>query len=1027
MADVLTHFNSGKLWDFAGGIHPPEMKSQSNHVPIRPAALVETYYVPVKQHAGNAGNLLVKEGDKVLKGQPLTLGEGLRNLPVHAPTSGIVTAITPYIAAHPSGLPELTIQIQADGKDQWRTQHPIEDFLTQTPEQLIEKIYHAGIAGLGGAVFPTAAKIQSAENKVKLLIINGAECEPYITCDDRLMQDYPNEIIEGIRILRYILSPEKVVIAIEDNKPNAVKALKHALKGANDIEIRVIPTKYPSGAAKQLIQVLTGIEVPRGQRSSSIGVLMHNVGTAFAIKRAVINDEPLIERVVTLTGDKIPHKGNLWVRLGTPISALLQQVGYQYDGRFPVFMGGPMMGFILPNLSAPVTKITNCLLAPDHFEYAEPEPEQACIRCSACSDACPVHLMPQQLYWFARSEDHQKSEQYALQDCIECGLCAYVCPSHIPLIQYFRQEKAKIWEIKEQAQKSHEAKLRFEARQARLEKEEQARKARTQRAAEARREEIAKQNGIDPVQAALARLKAKKQTDNESPNVKTFVDEKGQLQPDNSGIMAQRKARRLARQQAEQERAASENQMQENPQNTNSAENLTVDPKKAAIAAALARAKARKQASSHNAQPENAKTNTTENSTQTNSGSAIENRKSAASAQGVIENRENSTAIQSAVEKAQENPTALDPKKAAIAAAIARAKAKKQAQNGTPQSAHATSQLVEEQEAVKSEHRESAIENRENATPAQGVIENHENSTAIQSAVEKTQENPTALDPKKAAIAAAIARAKAKKQAQNGTAQSAHATQPLIEEQGAVESEHRESAIENCESATAAQGVIENRENATTTQSVVEKTQENPTALAPKKAAIARAKAKKQAQNGTAQSAHATSQLVEEQEAVKSEHRESAIENSESATSAQGVIENRENATAIQSAVEKTQENPTALDPKKAAIAAAIARAKAKKQAQNGTAQSSHATQPLVEKQGTMESEHRESAIENREASTAAQGVIENHENAAIQSAVEKTQENPTALDPKKAAIAAAIARAKAKKQAKENQSKEKE
>ncbi|URL01135.1 electron transport complex subunit RsxC [Avibacterium sp. 20-126] len=847
MADVLTHFNSGKLWDFAGGIHPPEMKSQSNHVPIRPAALVETYYVPVKQHAGNAGNLLVKEGDKVLKGQPLTLGEGLRNLPVHAPTSGIVTAITPYIAAHPSGLPELTIQIQADGKDQWRTQHPIEDFLTQTPEQLIEKIYHAGIAGLGGAVFPTAAKIQSAENKVKLLIINGAECEPYITCDDRLMQDYPNEIIEGIRILRYILSPEKVVIAIEDNKPNAVKALKHALKGANDIEIRVIPTKYPSGAAKQLIQVLTGIEVPSGQRSSSIGVLMHNVGTAFAIKRAVINDEPLIERVVTLTGDKIPHKGNLWVRLGTPISALLQQVGYQYDGRFPVFMGGPMMGFILPNLSAPVTKITNCLLAPDHFEYAEPEPEQACIRCSACSDACPVHLMPQQLYWFARSEDHQKSEQYALQDCIECGLCAYVCPSHIPLIQYFRQEKAKIWEIKEQAQKSHEAKLRFEARQARLEKEEQARKARTQRAAEARREEIAKQNGIDPVQAALARLKAKKQTDNESPNVKTFVDEKGQLQPDNSDIMAQRKARRLARQQAEQERAASENQMQENPQNTNSAENLTVDPKKAAIAAALARAKARKQASSHNAQPENAKANTTENSTQTNSESAIENRKSSTSAQGVIENRENATAIQSAVEKTQENPTALDPKKAAIAAAIARAKAKKQAQNGTAQSAHATSQLVEEQEAVKSEHRESAIENSESATSAQGVIENRENATAIQSAVEKTQENPTVLDPKKAAIAAAIARAKAKKQVQNGTAQSAYAMQQPVERQGDVESERHESAIET----TSAQGAIENRANSTTIQSAVEKTQENPTALDPKKAAIAaaiaRAKAKKRA------------------------------------------------------------------------------------------------------------------------------------------------------------------------------------
>ncbi|MFZ7229657.1 electron transport complex subunit RsxC [Avibacterium avium] len=925
MADVLTNFNSGKLWDFSGGIHPPEMKSQSNHTPIRPADLVETYYVPVKQHAGNAGNLLVNVGDKVLKGQPLTQGEGLRNLPVHAPTSGVITAIAPYIAAHPSGLPELTIQIQADGKDEWRKQHPIEDFLSQTPEQLIEKIYHAGIAGLGGAVFPTAAKIQSAENKVKLLIINGAECEPYITCDDRLMQDRPKEIIEGIRILRYILRPEKVVIAIEDNKPKAVKALKYALKGANDIEIRVIPTKYPSGAAKQLIQVLTGIEVPSGQRSSSIGVLMHNVGTAFAIKRAVINDEPLIERVVTLTGDKIPHKGNLLVRLGTPISALLQQVGYQYDPRFPVFMGGPMMGFILPNLNAPVTKVTNCLLAPDHFEYAEPEPEQACIRCSACSDACPVHLMPQQLYWFARSEDHQKSEQYALQDCIECGLCAYVCPSHIPLIQYFRQEKVKIWEIKEQAQKSHEAKLRFEARQARLEKEEQARKARTQRAAEARREEIAKQKGVDPVQAALERLKAKKQNDSESPNVKTFVDEKGQLQPDNSDIMAQRKARRLARQQAEQENVASADQSQENlAQNTGqnrTALDANPDPKKAAIAAALALAKAKKQAQNDTVQSANSTENSVEN-------------------QDVAEQ----TQSQSAAEKTKENTTALDPKKAAIAAAIARAKAKKQAQNDTVQPASSA---------------EKSVEN-------QGVAEQAEAQSAVEKTQEKTKENTTALDPRKAAIAAALARAKAKKQAQNNTVQSANSAEKNVENQGVAEQVENQSAAEKTK----------------------EKTQENSTALDPKKAAIAaaiaRAKAKKQAQNSTIQPANSAEKRVENQ----------------------GLAEQVENQSAVEKTQEKTKENSTALDPKKAAIAAAIARAKAKKQAQNGTVQPASSAEKPVENQGLAEQSETQSAVEKTK---------------------EKTLENSTALDPKKAAIAAAIARAKAKKQAKENRSEEKE
>ncbi len=693
MTDVLTRFNSGKLWDFDGGIHPPEMKSQSNQTPIRRTPLPKQFFVPVKQHAGNAGNILVNVGDRVLKGQPLTEGDGLRELPVHAPTSGRVIAIAPYVAAHPSGLAELTVHIHADGRDQWREQNPIDDFLSQTPEQLIEKIYQAGIAGLGGAAFPTAAKIQAAEKLVKLLIINGAECEPYITCDDRLMRDYPDEIIEGTRILRYILRPEKVVIAIEDNKPEAAEALRQALHGANDIEIRVIPTKYPSGAAKQLIQVLTGMEVPSGQRSSSIGVLMQNVGTAFAIKRAVVDDEPLIERVVTLTGDKIVHKGNQWVRFGTPISFLLEHAGYQYDDRLPVYLGGPMMGLALPDLHAAVNKLTNCLLAPDHFEYAPPPPEQSCIRCSACSDACPVHLMPQQLYWFARSEDHEKSQQYNLMDCIECGLCAYVCPSHIPLIQYFRQEKAKIWDAEEKARKAEEAKIRFEARQARLEKEELARKERAQRAAENRREEMSKQQGVDPVQAALERLKAKKAGD--KPEIKTITGDKGEILPDNSDIMAQRKARRLARQQAEPTTATPESAVEKNEEIANAIANAKQaaiaaaiertkakkaaqqqesappeneaktdaptesDPKKAAVAAAIARAKAKKAA--QQAEPSNNDAQQTETALDTNL------------TDNAIENTDDTR-------KTEENPTALDPKKAAVAAAIARAKAKKAAQ-----------------------------------------------------------------------------------------------------------------------------------------------------------------------------------------------------------------------------------------------------------------------------------------------------------------------------------------------------------
>ena len=738
MADVLTRFNSGKIWNFKGGIHPPEMKSQSNQSPIQQSELAHDFYVPIKQHAGTAGNVLVKEGDYVLKGQPLTQGDGLRILPVHAPTSGTVKFIGKHVAPHPSGLTEDMIHIQADGLDKWREQFPLEELFTQPVEQLIDRIYQAGIAGLGGAVFPTAAKIQSAEKKVKLLIINGAECEPYITCDDRLMRDYTYEMIEGIRILRYILRPEKVVIAVEDNKPEAIQAIQQSLHGANDIELRVIPTKYPSGAAKQLIYLLTGIEVPSGGRSYDIGVLMHNVGTAFAIKRAVINDEPLIERVVTLTGDKISEKGNYWVRLGTPVDHLLAQVGYQYDERFPVFAGGPMMGLQLSDLNAPVTKLINCLLAPDHFEYGEPEPEQSCIRCSACSDACPVNLMPQQLYWYARSEDHQKSEEYSLKDCIECGVCAYVCPSHIPLIQYFRQEKAKIWEIKEKAKKAEEAKLRFEAKQARMELEEQERKARSQRAAEARREELSKQKGEDPVKAALERLKAKQAGSAANKETKTIVSDKGEILPDNHELMEQRKARRLARQQAQ---ADTSTVADATPSQTDEK-----DAKKAAVAAALARAKAKK----------------------------------AAQGEAVTSNETEST-----VEKTDENTTALDPKKAAVAAAIARAKAKKAAAQGETVATNQTETAVEktDENSTALDPKKAAIaaaiaraKAKKAATQGETVATNE-----TESAVEKTDENPTALDPKKAAVAAAIARAKAKKAAAQAETVATNATESAVE------------------------------------------------------------------------------------------------------------------------------------------------------------------------------------------------------------------------------------------------------
>ena len=848
--DVLTRINKNRLWDFPGGIHPPEMKQQSNGTKLSRLKQPDTYYIALKQHAGKAGQLLVQVGDYVLKGQALTQGDDYRTLPVHAPTSGTITAIGDYASSHPSGLPETTITLQADGKDQWRDRQPIEDFLTVPPEQLLQKIYQAGIAGLGGAVFPTASKIASAENKVKLLIINGAECEPYITCDDRLMRDRSLDILEGIRILRYILRPQKVVLAIEDNKAEAIEAMQQALSGANDIEIRVIPTKYPSGAAKQLIQVLTGLEVPNNGRSSQIGVLMNNVATAFAVKKAIIDDEPLIERVVTLTGDKIPQPRNVWARIGTPIYHLLQQAGYQYDDRFPVFMGGPMMGFILPNLNSPVTKVTNCLIAPDHFEYQPPPQERNCIRCSACSDHCPIKLMPQQLYWFARSEDHEKSEQYNLKDCIECGVCAYVCPSNIPLIQYFRQEKAKIAELKLKAKLAEEAKVRFEAKQARMEREKQERDRRTQLAAEARRAEMAKQQGVDPVQAALERVR-QKQASNATPQIKTITNDKGEILPDNSDIMAARKARRLAKQ-------AQTQTGQPTATATTDKEN-----KQVAIAAAIARAKAKKAQQAENS---------------------------------------NSTAESSSV--ATESSEDTDPRKAAIAAAIARAKAKKAQQTENNNSAAESSVTAES--SADTDARKAAIAAAIARAKAKKAQQTENSNNAVESSSAAT-ESSADTDPRKAAIAAAIARAKAKK---------------------AQQAENNNSTTESSSVATESSADTDPRKAAIA-------------------AAIARAKAKK---------------------AQQAENNNSATESSSVAT-----------------------ESSADTDPRKAAIAAAIARARAKK------------AQTLAEAEKVILITTDET-LDQQQSPSADHHSIDNHQHT----------------DPRKAAIAAAIARAKAKKVARE-------
>ena len=639
MLKLFSAFRKDKIWDFNGGIHPPEMKTQSNGTPLRQVPLAQRFVIPLKQHIGAEGELAVQPGDHVLRGQPLTRGWG-RMLPVHAPTSGTVVAIEPHATAHPSALPEMSVIIDADGEDRWITRDGWADYKNHSREALIERIHQSGVAGLGGAGFPTGNKLRGGGDKITTLIINAAECEPYITADDRLMQDCAAQIVEGIQILAHILQPQQVLIGIEDNKPQAISMMRAVLADCHGISLRVIPTKYPSGGAKQLTQILTGKQVPHGGRSSDIGVLMQNVGTAYAVKRAVIDGEPLTERVVTLTGESVGKPGNVWARLGTPVQHLLKHADFCPTSDQMVIMGGPLMGFTLPWLDVPVVKITNCLLAPSTAEMGEPEEEKGCIRCSACADACPADLLPQQLYWFSKGQQHDKATAHNLSDCIECGACAWVCPSSIPLVQYFRQEKAEISAIRQEEQRAAEAKARFEARQQRLEREKIAREARHKKAAV---QPAAKDQ--DAIHAALARVREKQQQ-----ATQPIVIQAG-AQPDNSAVAAAREARKAQARaaQAEKQHATTE----------------TVDPRKAAVEAAIARAKARK--AEQPAEVAVAAVDTT-----------VDPRKAAVEA-AIARAKARKAAEQATVEPTADEE-ALDPRKAAVEAAIARAKARKVAQ-----------------------------------------------------------------------------------------------------------------------------------------------------------------------------------------------------------------------------------------------------------------------------------------------------------------------------------------------------------
>lgn len=492
-----------------GGIHPLEQKHLSNHIAPTKLAMAQRLVFPL--HSGQWGlNAQVLEGQRVLGGQCLARGEGLFAQAWHAPTSGVVEWVDQVSRADAMGSQGPALALIPDGQDEWQTPLPVLSADSDV-DALLERIEWAGIAGMGGAGFPTHSKLNNTQ--ARTLIINIAECEPYISCDDVLTQTQPDRILQGAEIIMAMLGATQLWVGIEDNKPQAIAAMESALEQRPDLnaQIWVCPTKYPSGGEKQLIQLITGEEIPAAQRPSALGYHMHNPATLVAVADAVLDGRPLTHRLITLTGGGLQAPGNRWVALGTPIEDCLADA-QPLEQADRVVMGGPMMGFEVQDTQAGVLKTTNCLLVTTPEEIPAPPPEQPCIRCGECATACPVALQPQTLFWQIQGNDAERAEAEGLMDCIECGACAYVCPSHIPLVSYYRHGKDTLRQRKLDTLKSDRARARFEARQARLEAEQAARAAK--RAARAKQIEQA-QAGEDPrkaqVQAALERAKKKKE------------------------------------------------------------------------------------------------------------------------------------------------------------------------------------------------------------------------------------------------------------------------------------------------------------------------------------------------------------------------------------------------------------------------------------------------------------------------------------------------------------------------------------
>ncbi len=432
---------SMRLKTFPGGVHPHDYKHFSASAPIEAMPLPQRVIIPMSQHIGAPSVPLVKVGDEVKTGQKIAAAGGFVSIPQHASISGKITKIDKF--PHPTGISSLAIEITGDGNDTWVELTDEPKFMELSAEELKNRIGEAGICGMGGAGFPTFVKLSPpADKPIDTVILNGVECEPYLTSDYRLMLAKAEEIISGLKILMKVLSAKRGMIGIEANKPDVIAIMKKLL--ASESKLSVVPLKlqYPQGAEKQLIYAATRRKVPAGGLPLAVGVVVQNVGTAYAIYEAARFQKPLVERLISVTGSVVAHPKNLLARIGTPLSELVEFCGGTKADPGKLISGGPMMGFALPSLAAPVAKGSSGLVLINEKEAKSLE-ERNCIRCARCVDVCPMNLLPNMIALAVKAGNLDMALKMGLEDCMKCGSCAYVCPAQIRLVQWIDTGKIR--------------------------------------------------------------------------------------------------------------------------------------------------------------------------------------------------------------------------------------------------------------------------------------------------------------------------------------------------------------------------------------------------------------------------------------------------------------------------------------------------------------------------------------------------------------------------------------------------------